>query len=834
MTEPTPAPPPPPADESDAPSGFGAGWAERNTIELEEDALVGSVLNDTYRIGRVIGEGGMGRVYEAWHTRISKKRYAIKVLHAEFARNDGILKRFQREAETAACISHPNAVGVYDVGVTTDSRPFLVSEYLEGSDLAHRIKQQAPLPTAFVKYIGLQICGALVEAHSRGVVHRDLKPQNIFLLAGPDGEIPDQPIAKVLDFGLSRFLDDADSELTRSGMVMGTPSYMSPEQARGERADHRVDVYGLGAILYACVVGKPPFKSSSPQATVLAVMNEEAPRPSKLNPDVSPELELIIQKAMAREPSRRYATMSELRLELEGLPEDDAHSRARPRLDSFGTRIDGGSLRSRLLGYWALGTVLCLVAAAAALCGAVFLRYGSWPISAGASGLLALVVLAAFAAPVVSALRGVMYRVWDNTPRVAEALRATRRIVTVGSLAFATTVGSLLLVNSAGAMFARLDVLRETALSTTAGIGLVGFVAMGLGALAAGFQEHLLAPGGWVDRAQTAAQVRRRRVISGPVVVAGVGLLVSSSVVAVHRWSVASVDADTVRVDEASSVEGGATPGTVAPTAANPPPASSSTSTTDVPFAAVPEPKAIPSPLLVVPDAGVTGEAEGMAEASNDALTAAISQGSDALERLVTQYPNDPQALRALAMDHASKASGLEKAIDAFRRLFAVSPQAIRDNDLQQIILSIARSHGPAMQKAFVLMAYDMGPVGPDLLYKLSLSDRERRVEARAYLGKEKVHEKFSPALSIAYELQFSPTCASRLPLLPRAAQFGDERSLVVLAALSAAPKTGCGKRKQQPCRPKCPDEASQFDTTVRAIAERMQRSPGPATSASE
>src|SRR5690606_39902971 len=132
-----------------------------------------------------------------------------------------------------------------------------------------------------------------------------------------------------LDFGLSRFLDDADSELTRSVMVMGTPSYMSPEQARGERADHRVDIYGLGAILYACVVGKPPFKSSSPQATVLSVMNEEAPRPSNLNPDVAPDLELVIQTAMARDPERRYQTMVEFSEALEALPGDAAHPRGR-------------------------------------------------------------------------------------------------------------------------------------------------------------------------------------------------------------------------------------------------------------------------------------------------------------------------------------------------------------------------------------------------------------------------------------------------------------------------------------------------------------------------
>src|SRR5690606_17153625 len=136
------------------------------------------------------------------------------------------------------------------------------------------------------------------------------------------------------------------------------------------------------------------------------------------------------------------------------------------------------------------------------------------------------------------------------------------------------------------------------------------------------------------------------------------------------------------------------------------------------------------------------------------------------------------------------------------------------------------------MHKAFDLMGYGMGHVGPDLLYKLALSDRDRRAQARAYLGRRRVREKFSAALEIAYDLQFALSCASRAPLLPRAAQFGDERALVVLAALASAPKTGCGKRKQQPCRAKCADEAPAFEQTVRAIAARLQRAPSPAASA--
>lgn len=826
----------PPANaDSDAPSGFGAGWAEHRTLEIEEDALTGVVLNETYHIARVIGEGGMGRVYEAWHTRISKKRYAIKVLHAEFARTEGILKRFQREAETAACLSHPNAVGVYDVGVTADQRPFLVSEYLEGTDLAHRVKELAPLSPGLVKHIGLQIAGALVEAHSRGVVHRDLKPQNIFLLAGPGGEMAERPIAKVLDFGLSRFLDDADSELTRSGMVMGTPSYMSPEQARGERADHRVDVYGLGAILYACVVGKPPFKCSSPQATVLAVMNEEAPRPSKENPNVAPELELVIQTAMAREPSRRYQTMNEFVEALQALPGDDGPARPRPRLDSIVRRFDGVPLRAQLVGTWVIGAVFGLAAAGAALCGAVNLRYGAWPLPPATSGLLGMVVVAAFAAPLLSWIRAVRYRLWDNTPLVAQTLVAAQRVMATSGLAYGATAGTLLLCNVTRSLFPQLDALGETALTSFSGISIVAFAALAATALVAGLHQQLMAPDGWVDTAETAAQARTRQRIAGVLVAVSGVLLVLSAALAVFRWPLPA--AETAGLSRAEAVVGAAE----SPAAAAPTSASAAAVGTTVTAVATLEPAALsvedaPSAAPVgaamsEPDGGATPAIDGLAEANNDALSAAISQGTEALERLVAQYPNDAQALRALAMDHASRASGLEKAIEVFRRLFVVSPQAIHDTDLQQIVMAVARAKGSAMHKAFDLMGYGMGHVGPDLLFKLALSDRDRRAQARAYLGRHKVRERFSPALDVAYELQFASSCASRLPLLPRAAQFGDERALVVLAAMAAAPKTGCGKRKLQPCRAKCPDEAAAFEQTVKAIAGRLQRVAPPAPS---
>jgi len=282
-------------------------WAGLPT-DAEADELLGRSLNDTYVIEAALGEGGMGRIYRARHTRIPQKLFAIKVLRPELARNPSVQARFQREAETAACISHPNVVGVYDVGRTADGWSYLVCEFLEGVDLAAHLEQRKQLDTALAVHVALQVCDALLAAHERNVVHRDLKPHNVFLLADKSGAIPALPTVKVLDFGLSRFLDTSDAQLTRTGVIMGTPAYMAPEQARAERGDHRVDIYGVGTVLYTALTGRAPFKEDTLHATVLAVMTSEPERPRSVNPDIPEALELVIQKAMAKDPKDRFAS----------------------------------------------------------------------------------------------------------------------------------------------------------------------------------------------------------------------------------------------------------------------------------------------------------------------------------------------------------------------------------------------------------------------------------------------------------------------------------------------------------------------------------------------
>ena len=197
-----------------------------------DDPFLGKVLGETYEIARLVGEGGMGRVYEARHLRLPDRRFAVKVMHPEFARQPEVVARFQREAESASSIGHPNVVDVFDVHKTPDGVPYLVGEFLEGEELgATTSSGVGKLEVPFAVGLARQVCHALAAAHARGIVHRDMKPENVFLVRR-DGV----PTVKVLDFGISK-AGSGNTHLTRTGMIMGTPSYMAPEQARGDKVD---------------------------------------------------------------------------------------------------------------------------------------------------------------------------------------------------------------------------------------------------------------------------------------------------------------------------------------------------------------------------------------------------------------------------------------------------------------------------------------------------------------------------------------------------------------------------------------------------------------------
>ncbi len=277
----------------------------------ELDPLVGMVLADTFQIVRLVGEGGMARVYEANHVRLPGKRFAVKVLLPAMAQNAEVVARFQREAEAASGIGHPNVVDVYDVHRAPTGQPFLVCEYLDGTDLAGLLERRGKLEVPLAVAVARQICQALAAAHARGVIHRDVKPENVFLVGDPAA-----PTVKVIDFGISKVDDGSGSHLTRTGMIMGTPAYMPPEQARGAKADCRADVYGVGAILYRALTGQLPFDFDDAAEALSAVLTREPPRPRSVEASIPPALELVVQRAMAKDPADRQASMAELEADL--------------------------------------------------------------------------------------------------------------------------------------------------------------------------------------------------------------------------------------------------------------------------------------------------------------------------------------------------------------------------------------------------------------------------------------------------------------------------------------------------------------------------------------
>jgi serine/threonine protein kinase len=275
-----------------------------------EDPHLGRVLGDTYQILRLVGEGGMGRVYEAKHLRLRDRRFAVKILHPEFSQKAEIVSRFQQEAESASAIDHPNVVSVLDVHRTADGQPYLVGEFLDGEELGKRLLRLGKLEVPAAVHLVRQVCRALAAAHARGIVHRDMKPENVFL-----SNIGGGTLVKVLDFGISKAAGK-ETNLTRTGMIMGTPQYMAPEQARGDKVDLRTDVYATGALLYHMVTGRPPFDGEDPTGILSSVLTEEPARPRSIEPGLPEGLELVIQRAMAKDPRERYQSMAELDLAL--------------------------------------------------------------------------------------------------------------------------------------------------------------------------------------------------------------------------------------------------------------------------------------------------------------------------------------------------------------------------------------------------------------------------------------------------------------------------------------------------------------------------------------
>jgi tRNA A-37 threonylcarbamoyl transferase component Bud32 len=282
----------------------GAPLQARAERQAEEDpvgeGLLGTVLDRRYRLDELIGSGGMAFVYRATHTLIGKK-HAIKVMRPELARDPELVRRFLREAQVVSSIKHPNVVDISDFGTRSDGRAFYVMEFLRGRTLADRIDNGGgPLQPEEALGIALQICQGLQAAHDQGVVHRDLKPENIFICDAKPGK---EPQVKLLDFGIAR----AGQRITIAGAVLGTPEYMSPEQAKGLDVDHRADIYGLGVILFEMLTGLVPFRSDDVALTMQSHIHAEPPTLASINTELAylARTDQALRKLLAKDPDDR-------------------------------------------------------------------------------------------------------------------------------------------------------------------------------------------------------------------------------------------------------------------------------------------------------------------------------------------------------------------------------------------------------------------------------------------------------------------------------------------------------------------------------------------------
>jgi tRNA A-37 threonylcarbamoyl transferase component Bud32 len=265
----------------------------------------GTVIGEKYRLVRLLGEGGMGQVFEAHHTVIGR-RFAIKFLHPFLAGNEEITARFRNEAQAAGKLENENIAAAVDFGSAPGGTLYLVMEFLEGDDLARLLSKEGALPVVRTVNLLIQACRGLAAAHDRGIIHRDLKPENLFVVPRADGEL-----LKILDFGIAKLRGNAS--VTRSGTTMGTPCYMSLEQARGAKeVDHRSDIYALGVIAYECLSGQKAFPGEN-YAEVLSKVLAAQPFPlEQTRPDLPGNLGAVVRKAMARDADDRFASVIEL------------------------------------------------------------------------------------------------------------------------------------------------------------------------------------------------------------------------------------------------------------------------------------------------------------------------------------------------------------------------------------------------------------------------------------------------------------------------------------------------------------------------------------------
>lgn len=277
---------------------------------------VGEVVAGKYRLERLLGVGGMGAVYEAVHTGV-QRRFALKIMTVDPERTPDAVRRFTQEAQAAGLIGHPHIVEVFDLGESSDGSLFMVMELLRGETL-HELLRRGPLPAADAVTIALELLRALDAAHRVGIIHRDIKPQNLFLATRPG---VDGATLKVLDFGIAKFHEaDGASAVTRSGAIMGTPLYMAPEQVLSDRdIDGRADVWAVGATLFEMLVGRPVHLAPHAAAAAVRIVTERAPRVRTLRADVDPELEDVVARALTISRDERFASAADMIAALESI-----------------------------------------------------------------------------------------------------------------------------------------------------------------------------------------------------------------------------------------------------------------------------------------------------------------------------------------------------------------------------------------------------------------------------------------------------------------------------------------------------------------------------------